>query len=210
MIADDHSLFRKGMGSLILEFEGIEFIGEAANGRDLLEKMNISQPDVVLLDLKMPVMDGIAANDEIQKMFPDVKVIILSMYNEDKFIIHLIESGANGYLLKNAEPDEVEDAIHAVIRNGYYFNDHVSQVMLKGLITRKKIKPSFNTGIEFTPRELEVLKLICGEFTNAEIGRQLHLSTRTIDGYRTKLLHKIGAKNTAGIVMFAAKNGLVE
>lgn len=210
MIADDHALFRKGMASLISEFDGIELIGEAENGRELLEKIEITQPDVVLLDLKMPEMDGIEANKEIQKKYPDISVVVLSMYNEEKFIIHLIEHGANGYLLKNAEPDEVEDAIHAVIRNGYYFNDHISRVMLKGLITKKKIKPSFNSNIEFTQREMQVLQLICKEFTNNEIAQQLFLSQRTIDGYRNKLLTKIGAKNTAGIVMYAVKNGLVD
>ena len=210
MIADDHALFRKGMVSIIRDFEGIDIIGEASNGKELLEKMDISQPDVVLLDLKMPEMDGMEANVEIQRKFAETKVVILSMYDDDKFIIHLIEMGANGYLLKNAEPEEVEDALHAVIINGFYFNNHVSKVMLKGLINKKKIKPQFNDEVELTPRELQVLRLICKEHTNAEIAEKLFLSQRTIDGYRNKLLTKISARNTAGLVMYAVKSGLID
>jgi len=210
MIADDHALFRKGMVSIIRDFDGIEITGEASNGKELLQIMEISQPDVVLLDLKMPEMDGMEANQAIQKNFPDVKVVVLSMYDDDKFIIHLIEMGANGYLLKNADPEEVEEAILAVQENGFYFNNHVSKVMLKGLINKKKIKPSFNDVVELTARELQVLRLICKENTNTEIAEQLFLSARTIDGYRNKLLTKIGARNTAGIVMYAVKNGLID
>jgi DNA-binding NarL/FixJ family response regulator len=209
-IADDHALFRKGMISIIRDFPGIEVIEEAHNGIDLLEKIEINRPDVILLDLKMPEMDGMEANKIIQKQFPEVRIIVLSMYDDDKFIIHLIELGANGYLLKNAEPTEVENAIHAVMDTGFYFNNHVSKVMLKGLISKQKTKPTFENKVEFTARELEVLQLICKEHTNVEIANKLYLSTRTVDGYRNKLLMKTGAKNTAGIVMYAAKHGLVD
>ena len=163
MIADDHALFRKGMVSIVRDFEGIEIIGEAGNGKELLNIMEISEPDVVLLDLKMPEMDGKEANKAIQKNFPNVKVVVLSMYDDDKFIIHLIEMGANGYLHKNAEPEEVEEAIFAVKENGFYFNNHVIKVMLKGLINKKKIKPNFNDLVELTAREMQVLRLICKE-----------------------------------------------
>ena len=210
IIADDHALFRKGMISIIQGFESIEVVGEAGDGSELLIRIGECDPDVVLLDLKMPEMDGMEANRLIQKQFPHVKVIVLSMYDDDKFIIHLIEMGANGYLLKNAEPEEVEEALIAVMETGFYFNNHVSRVMLKGLINKQKAKPKFDETADFTQREMQVLQLICKEHTNAEIATKLFLSTRTIDGYRNKLLVKTGAKNTAGIVMYAVKHGLVE
>lgn len=210
VIADDHALFRKGMASIIKSFSDIEVIGEAENGVALIQLLERETPDVVLLDLKMPEMDGMEANKIIQKNFPNVRVIVLSMYDDDKFIIHLIEMGANGYLLKNADPEEVESALRAVMDTGFYFNNHVSKVMLKGLINKQRTKPNFENRVEFTPRELEVLRLICKEHTNAEIATKLYLSTRTIDGYRNKLLMKTGAKNTAGIVMYAVKHGLVD
>lgn len=210
VIADDHALFRKGMASIIQDFDNVEVIGEAGTGTELMDKIGECDPDVILLDLKMPEMDGMEANKLIQKQHPNVKVVVLSMYDDDKFIIHLIEMGANGYLLKNADPEEVEDALNAVMENGFYFNNHVSRVMLKGLISKQKEKPKFDDTAEFTQREMQVLQLICKEHTNVEIANKLFLSTRTIDGYRNKLLIKTGAKNTAGIVMYAVKHGLVD
>lgn len=177
VIADDHALFRKGMASIIQDFDNVEVIGEAGTGTELMDKIGECDPDVILLDLKMPEMDGMEAN---------------------------------GYLLKNADPEEVEDALNAVMENGFYFNNHVSRVMLKGLISKQKEKPKFDDTAEFTQREMQVLQLICKEHTNVEIANKLFLSTRTIDGYRNKLLIKTGAKNTAGIVMYAVKHGLVD
>ncbi|MGD1846727.1 MAG: response regulator [Salibacteraceae bacterium] len=211
-IADDHSLFRKGLSSMINECEGIDLIQEAGNGRELIDSIEKDNyvPHVILMDLKMPQMDGIEATKYLKAVHPDIKIIVLSMYDDDKFIIHMIESGANGYLLKNADAEEVQNSIHAVMTNGYYFNDHVSTALLKGLVRKKKIVPSFNNKIHLTAREFEVLKMICDQMTNVEMAKKLCLSARTIEGYRKKLLVKIGAKNTAGLVMYAVKNNLVD
>lgn len=130
------------------------------------------------------------------------------MYDDDKFIIHLMEIGANGYLLKNSEPDEIRKAIHAVAENGYYFNDLVNKALLKKLVLRNNIKPSFNENVELTEREMEVLKLICEEKTAAEIAKIIFLSPRSVEGIRQRLIEKIGVRNTAGLVMFAAKNNI--
>ena len=211
-IADDHMLFRKGLSSMISECANIDLITEATNGRELIDTIEEDKkiPDVILMDLKMPEMDGIEATKYIKATHPDIKIIVLSMYDDDKFIIHMIESGANGYLLKNAEPEEVQNSIYAVMTNGYYFNDHVSTALLKGLVRKKKIIPSFNNKIHLTGREYEVLKMICDQMTNVEMAKKLCLSARTIEGYRKKLLVKIGAKNTAGLVMYAIKHNLVD
>lgn len=189
--------------------EGLDILLEADNGEDLLAAMEQHRPDVILMDLKMPLMDGMEATKTIRKKYPDTKVLVVSMYEDDKFIIHLMEIGANGYLLKNAEPDEIRRSIYAVYENGYYFNDLVNKALLKKLVLKNNLKPSFNRDIDLTEREHEVLKMICEEKTAAEIAKEIFLSPRSVEGIRQRLIEKIGVRNTAGLVMFAVKNGIV-
>jgi DNA-binding NarL/FixJ family response regulator len=132
------------------------------------------------------------------------------MLEDEKYVIHLMEIGANGYVLKNAEPDEIKTAIFTAYENGYYFNDFVNKALLKKITHRSQVKPVFNKNVELTNRELEVLKLICQEHTATEIANLIFLAPRTVEGIRTKLLEKIGVKNTAGLVMYAVKNKIVE
>ena len=162
------------------------------------------------MDLKMPIMDGMEATKAVRKKFPSMKVLVITMYEDDKFIIHMMENGANGYLLKNAEPEEIKRSIYAVYENGYYFNDVVNKALLKKLVQKNNLKPSFNQNVELTERELEVLKLICEERTAAEIGKEIFLSPRSVEGIRQRLIEKVGVRNTAGLVMFAAKNNIVD
>ena len=183
---------------------------EADNGEDLLKGLEVQTPDVIIMDLKMPIMDGLEATKAVRKKYPSIKVLVVSMYDDDKFIIHLMENGANGYLLKNAEPDEIRRSIYAVHENGYYFNDLVNKALLKKLVLKNNLKPSFNQNIELTEREQEVLKLICEEKTAAEIGKQIFLSPRSVEGIRQRLIEKVGVRNSAGLVMFAVKNGFVD
>jgi DNA-binding NarL/FixJ family response regulator len=208
-IADDYRIFRDGLKISLAADNDIEFLHEADNGEDLLTNIEKERPDVVLMDLKMPIMDGMEATQIIRKKYSDIKILVVSMYDDDKFIIHLMEIGANGYLLKNAEPDEIRKAIYSVAKNGYYFNDLVNKALLKKLVLKNNIKPSFNENVELTERELEVLKLICEEKTAAEIAKVIFLSPRSVEGIRQRLIEKIGVRNTAGLVMFAAKNNIV-
>ncbi|HEX5654518.1 MAG TPA: response regulator transcription factor [Chitinophagaceae bacterium] len=209
-IADDYKIFRDGLKVGLSADEQLDVIMEADNGEDLLKEMETTVPDVILMDLKMPIMDGMEATRVIRKKYPAVKVLVVTMYEDDKFIIHLMENGANGYLLKNTEPDEIRKSIHAVFENGYYFNDLVNKALLKKLVIKNNFKPSFNQNIELTEREQEVLKLICEEKTAAEIGKEIFLSPRSVEGIRQRLIDKVGVRNTAGLVMFAIKNGLVD
>ena len=207
-IADDYKIFREGLKVSLGLDANMQILFEAENGEDLLKAVESEQPHVIIMDLKMPIMDGMEATQLVRKKFPGIKILVVSMYEDDKFIIHLMEIGANGYLLKNAEPEEIRKAIYAVHENGYYFNDLVNKALLKKLVLKNNIKPSFNENVDLTERELEVLKLICEEKTAAEIAKQIFLSPRSVEGIRQRLIEKIGVRNTAGIVMFAVKNGL--
>jgi DNA-binding NarL/FixJ family response regulator len=208
-IADDYKIYRDGLKVGLAADDNIEVVQEADNGEDLLNGLEESRADVIIMDLKMPIMDGMEATKEVRKRFNAVKVLVVTMYEDDKFIIHLMENGANGYLLKNADSDEIIKSIYAVHENGYYFNDLVNKALLKRLVMKGNIKPSFNQNVEFTERELEVLKLICEEKTAAEIGKEIFLSPRSVEGIRQRMIEKVGVRNTAGLVMFALKNGIV-
>ena len=207
-LADDQVLFRRGLTMLLRDLPDVQVVFECANGEELLTGLKNNSVDVVLLDLEMPVLDGMCTMKRMREEFPRVKVIVLSMHSEEKFIVHLMELGANGYVLKTAEPDEIEDAIHAVATTGYHFSPMVSRVMLHGLVKKEKLRPTFDEVDPLTERELDVLRLICEELTTTEIAGKLFLSPRTVEGYRNNILQKIGARNTAGIVVYAMSKGL--
>ncbi|TVR40633.1 MAG: DNA-binding response regulator [Cryomorphaceae bacterium] len=209
-LVDDHKLFRSGIRALLSAHNNFEVVSESDNGKEFTETVDQVKPDVVLMDLEMPEMDGMETTKYLKEHHPDVKVIVISMHNDEKFIVHLMEIGARGYLLKNADPDDIISAIHSVNETGYFFTELVSRVMLHGLVKGEKVKPSFLPGNDLTSREIEVLKLICQEFTAAEIGEKLFISPRTVEGHRNNLLLKIGARNIAGIVVFAMKHGFYE
>lgn len=209
LIADDHKIFRKGVVFSLSDYPELELAGEAENGKQVIELLANIEPDVILMDLKMPQMDGMETTQYIHEHYPNIRVLVLSMYDDEKFIVHLMESGAAGYLLKNSEPDEIKNAITGAVMNGYYFTDMVNRAMLKKIVTRKQFKPTFKNEIQLTDRELEVLRLICEEHTAPEIAKMVYLSPRTVEGIRGKLIEKIGVKNTAGLVMYAVRNGLI-
>lgn len=208
-IADDYKIFREGVKKCISGDKALHVILEADNGEDLINGFGDPLPDVIIMDLKMPIMDGMEATQIIRKKHPSIKVLVVTMYDDDKFIIHLMEIGANGYLLKNAEPDEIRKAIYSVYENGYYFKDLVNKALLKKLVIKANLKPSFKQDVDLTEREMEVLKMICEEKTATEIAKEIFLSPRSVEGIRQRLIDKIGVRNTAGLVMFAVKNQLV-
>ncbi|MEZ5018386.1 MAG: response regulator transcription factor [Flavipsychrobacter sp.] len=208
-IADDHKIFRQGLKIALSDDTQLALAGEAGNGLELLELLKTNDIDVVLLDIKMPEMDGIATTKEIRAQYPDLKIIILTMFDEEHFILHLVQAGANGYLLKNAEPSEIKLALHAAVENGFYFNDLVSNTMLKNVVQKAQTPTIFKQVEPLNEKELNVLRLICEQHTAAEIAEKVFLSPRTVEGIRSALLDKIGVRNTAGLVMYAVKNGIV-
>jgi DNA-binding NarL/FixJ family response regulator len=208
VIADDHQVFRQGLKLVLGDDSKLNFLGEAENGITLLKLLEKVSPDVILLDLKMPEMDGFEATREIRKRFPGIKVLILTMHDEEHFILHMLEAGANGYLLKNANPEEIQQAIHSVHETNHYFNDLVSKAMLKSLVQKNIASPDFKNAIVLSEKEITILRLICQELTSAEIGEKVFLSARTVEGIRAGMMEKIGVRNIAGLVMYAAKNGI--
>jgi two-component system response regulator DegU len=211
-IADDHELFRKGFISMLSSVPDFEFILEAANGQELLDRLPAHTPDIVFMDLQMPVMDGIQATEAAFERFPNIKVIVVSMYNEDRFVIHMLEKGVQGYLLKDTSPDEVEKAIRRVDEEGFYYNDFVSKAMHRKMVTRQINKHPFfpnACNVALSSREKEVLQLICDGLSTTEISDKLFISIRTVEGHRLRVLEKTGTKSTAAAVAFAYKNQLL-
>jgi DNA-binding NarL/FixJ family response regulator len=209
-IADDHKIFRKGVILSLRPFTNIKFVLEADNGDQLLEGIAASEPDVVLMDLRMPGKDGIEATKILSKQYPNIHVIVLSMYEDDRFVSHMMENGASGYLLKNAEPQEIRRAIMDVHEKGYYLNNFVNRILLKKSHSKQKAVPSLNSEITLTDREKDVLKFICMEFTAQEIAQKMEISARTVEAIKDRLMERFGSKNTAGLVFFAVKNNLVD
>ncbi len=210
IVADDHAIFRQGIKYSLEGFEHLHCVGEAGSGEELMELLKNITPDVILMDLKMPGMDGVAATKEVRNLYPGVKIIVLTMYDDEQYIMHTLDIGANAYLVKNTEPAEIAKAMASVIENEYYFSDMVSKAMLKNLVQKRQLPVRFEKEISLNERESEILKLICKEYTTAEIAEKVFLSQRTVEGIRAGMLEKVGVRNTAGLVLYAARAGLVE
>lgn len=209
-IADDHKIFRKGVILSLRPFTNIKFVLEAENGEELLNGIAAAEPNVVLMDLRMPQKDGIETTKVLSKEYPHIHIIVLSMYEDERFVYHLMENGAHGYLLKNAEPQEIRKAIMDVFEKGYYLNNFVNKILLKRSHAKQKAVPNLSNEISITDKEKEVLKLICMEFTAQEIAKKMEISPRTVEAIKDRLMERFGSKNTAGLVFFAVKNNLVE
>ncbi len=210
-IADDHQLFVEGMSLLLARYPDVELIIKATNGKDLLLAIAKDQPDVLLLDLKMPDMDGVEVLQQLRKKYPQIGIIILSLQDNERLVALLMEKGANAYLLKNEQPETVHQAIRSVYETGYYFSDYVGKALLRNrnnrTDARRNLLHKSNAG--FSARELEVLQLICKQHTTAEIAKLLFITPRTVEGHRKNLLAKSDTKNVAGLVVYAMRNGLV-
>ncbi|HBG71015.1 MAG: hypothetical protein A2W93_03065 [Bacteroidetes bacterium GWF2_43_63] len=205
IIADDHEIFRKGLRIILNELDEVKVIAEAQNGNEVFEILKHQKADLILMDIRMPVMDGIEATRKMTEKYPEIKVIALTMFEEISYFNQMIEAGAQGFLLKKTNKDELQRAINQVIEGENYFSEEfISNV------NRTQRPASRIAGIELTDREQEVLELICKGMSNAEISKFLGVSARTVDGHRAHLLEKTGAKNSPHLVMFAIKNGLIK
>ncbi|MCZ4244343.1 response regulator transcription factor [Pedobacter punctiformis] len=209
IIADDHVVFREGLAMVLSSKSNIDLVGAAGNGEQLVKLANNLKPDVVITDIKMPVMDGIEAVKRMVKNQSDLGIIALSMFDEEDLIVEMLEAGAKGYLLKNADKNDIYDAITAVsLGNNFYCK--TTSAKLAMVIARSRIKKE-NKPVDsnFSEREIEIIKLICQEFTNKKIADQLYLSVRTVEGYRAKLLEKMHVKNSIGLAIHAFQLGII-
>ena len=210
-IADDEALFRKGLKLLIEDYEGLQVILDAENGQHLLDQLATDiLPDLLLLDLKMPVLNGIETAKILREKYPSIKIIVLSTHFSKAFILNMIELGASAYLPKNSSPEEVVETIRAVNNKGFHYNSEVMEVIRENMMKKNLPRNKPNLGEELTKREKEILQLICEQFTTAEIADKLYISPRTVDGHRNNLLAKLGCRNTAGLVVYALQNDIVQ
>lgn len=206
ILVDDHTLFRKGMRFLLDEYDDIEIIAEASNGKELLNILSKEKADVVLIDIEMPVMNGIEATQKAMELYSDLKIISLSMYGEEEYYYKMINAGAKGFILKNSDIDEVTTAIRTVMNGATYFSSDVLYNVVKNITEVSEKKENLP---QLSERETEVLKLICKGLSNEEIGEILFISKRTVEKHRANLLSKTNCKNTANLVMFAIDNKLI-
>jgi len=209
-IADDHTLFRKAMVNLLRSFRQVSEVKDAENGKELLTMIKYEAPDVAIVDLEMPVMDGTETCENIIQKYPEVKIIILTMHDSEKYITHMMEMGVHAFLLKNTEPDELEKAINAVIEKDFYHNELVQRIMRKNAQDKKFSKNPMLKSNELSDREIHIIRLLCQELTNKEIGDRLGLSERTIENHRYRILEKLNLKSTVGLVRYAYEMGIIK
>ena len=213
-IADDHKIFRKGVILSMRQYTNLRFILEAENGDDLLEKLAATPaddlPEIILCDLKMPGRDGIDATKAITKDFSKIRVIILTMYEDDRFVGHLMDCGAAGYMLKNTDPAEIYKAINDVKRTGFYLSPFVNRILIRKNYSKQKFNPSLASEAVLSEREKEVLMLVCMEFTATEIAGKMFISARTVEAIKDRLMERFGVKNSVGLVFYAMKNRLLD
>src|SRR6201989_1355478 len=209
-IADDHSLFRAGVKTALAVKKDLELVVEADNGMQLLNLLKHIEPDVILLDIQMPIMDGIQTLPEIRKVRPDAKVIILSMHNDHSMISKLMEIGANSYLTKDSDSETIYQAIRTCYQQEFFFNDLTNKALLNGLRTKRTVESNTPHDVQLTEKEILILRLMCDEKSTKEIADIVDLSPRTVEAIRDKLKTKTGTKSMAGLVMYAVKAGIVE
>jgi two-component system, NarL family, invasion response regulator UvrY len=209
-LTDDHILLRNGLASLLKNI-GHHVLLEADNGKDLIEKLNAGDlPDLVLMDINMPEMDGCEATEWLRKHYPKIKVLALSMYNNESAIIRMLKAGAKGYILKDSRPQQLEAAIDAILKQGFHYSELLNGKLIHAINQMGDVSTDLNTLVHLHEKETEFLKLCCTEFTYKEIALRLSVSPRTVDGYRDALFEKLNVKTRIGLVMFSVKNGLVQ
>ena len=209
LIADDHQLFRIGLKSVLKELDFVQKIQEVENGKQAVEEVTSQYYEIVLMDINMPVMNGTDATRVIKRDFPEVKVIAVSMYEDQRHVIEMIEAGASGYIIKNTDDTEIKNALLKVINDELYFSKQISESLIKSLVYKHKSKKNYYNSL-ISNREKEILYLICREYTTREIAESLYLSEKTIDWHRLNLLQKTDSKNAAGLVIYALRCGIID
>jgi len=207
-IADDHEIFRDGLRIMLQKQPDIKLIAEAGDGKELIDQVEKEQPDIIISDVKMPRMDGVAATRYLSGHYPQIGIIALTMFDEEDLIIDMLEAGAKGYLLKNADKHEIVEAIKSVYNQQPYYCRHTSHKLAQ-MVAKSKFNPyKPQPRPEFNDRELEIITDICNGLTSKQIAEKIFLSVRTVEGLRMKIMEKMDVKNTAGIIIYAIKHNL--
>lgn len=203
-LADDHTMFRRGLFSILKPYADIEVLFDAANGRELVDAIHAAdiRPDICIIDINMPEMNGYDTARHIKKHFPKIKMLALSMYDDEDNIIKMLRNGANGYLLKDSEPDVLVDALKALHKQGFYHSELITADILKSINDVDMLRLS--------SAEMDFLKMACTEMTYKEMSTAMAVSERTIDGYRDRLFHKLNVRSRIGLVMYAIRNGIID
>ncbi len=206
IIVDDHKIFRDGIKSVIT-IEGIaDVIADAGNGKEFLELLKTHEPDLVLMDISMPVMNGVEATKKALEIYPDIKFLALSSFGDEEYYYKMIDAGVKGFILKDVGIAELEVAINEVLEGGSYFSNELLRRIIAN-VSKKKLETSSKL---LSKRELEILTEICNGHTNVEIAEKLNISPDTVKGHRSKVLSKTDCKNSASLVVYAIKNKLIE
>jgi DNA-binding NarL/FixJ family response regulator len=210
MIVEDQHIFRKGLILLLKEIPGIQIFGEASNGEEFLKMIENERPDIIFMDIQMPVMNGIDATKNAIALYPDLKIVAISMFGDEEYLVSMLEAGVKGFLLKTVEEYELKKAIELVSDNKNYFSDELLPVLTNSLVNRKARSevPEPELREELTKREIEVLDLICKGYTIKEIADKLFISQRTVDGHKANLFRKTGVDSSVKLVTFAIRNNL--
>jgi len=210
-LVDDHILLRNGLAGLIGSIDNYNVLFEADNGIDFINKLkNFPIPDIVLMDISMPAMDGYDTTQWIKQNHPQTKVLALSMYDNEQSIIRMLKCGAKGYILKDIEPDEFKTALNALVSKGFYYSEMVTGKLIHAVNKSDKSELQVKNSVMLSEREIEFLKFACTEKTYKEIADAMCLSPRTIDGYRDALFEKLNARTRIGLVMYSIRNGIVD
>ncbi len=205
-IVDDHEIFRNGLKMVLGKLKYLELVGEASNGKDFLDNLLLSNPDIVLMDIEMPLMNGIEATLKALEIKPELKIIALTMFNEDEYVQNMIDAGVRGFLIKNINKDTLDKALQTVINGGNYFSEELFRFFARQMTKDKKKEMPV---LELTRREKEILQLICEGLSNKEIADVLFISERTVVGHKSNLLAKTDCKNSMSLMSYAIKNKLV-
>jgi two-component system, NarL family, invasion response regulator UvrY len=210
VLVDDHVLLRNGLASLIRGFGEYEVLFEACGGKDLIRQLKNSRlPDIILLDINMPEMDGYDTACWLRRNFPEIKVLVLSMYETDNAIVRMLKNGAKGYVLKDIDAGVLKVALDSVLEKGYYYTDMVTGKLIHTISTLDDPEMRMRRLLALNERELEFMKLVCTEWTYKEIADRMYLSPRTIDGYRDALFEKLNVRTRVGLAMYAVRSGIV-
>ena len=209
-IADDHKIFRDGIKMALSGKKFLKIVWEAEDGKDLMHKMRLKLPDVLLMDIRMPEMDGVNAISLLRKEYEDVKVIVLTMYDDQEMITKMMEMGANAYLTKTTDPEEIYNAILTCMNDDFYFNDLLNKAVLMKLQQKKATRQFYPNAVKFTEKEISILRLIAQDKTTEEISKEVFLSPRTIETIRQNMKTKVGVKTIAGLIMYGTRNKLID